>query len=158
MIFYSEIGQASLTSMLVAPAPPPPPPPPPPPAAVVKVVKVQPRTFDPTFRAPKTIPKQVAVIVEAELPPTINEVQTTGVIGGVGVPGGQVGGVLAGIPPPPKAEPPPPPPKPEPPKGPQRISSGVSRGNLLKQVKPVYSRDCETGARAGHRASECDDR
>jgi len=139
LVFYSEIGQASLTSMLVAPAPPPPPPPPPPPAQVIKVVKVAPRQFDTTLHAPKTIPKQVAIIVEAELPPAVGDVQPVGVVGGFGPSTGVPGGVLGGIPPPPKQEaPPPPPPKPEPPKGPQRVSSGVIKGNLLNQVKPNY--------------------
>src|SRR3954470_6273195 len=62
LIFTDVLPQASLTSMLVAPAPPPPPPPPPPPQ-VVKVVKVAPRQFvSNQLIAPKTIPKQVAII------------------------------------------------------------------------------------------------
>jgi len=104
LVFYSEIGQTTLTSMLVAPAPPPPPPPPPPPAQVIKVVKVAPRQFDTTLHAPKTIPKQVAVIVEAELPPAVGDVQPVGVVGGFGPSTGVPGGVLGGIPPPPKVE------------------------------------------------------
>jgi periplasmic protein TonB len=108
LIFTDVLPQASLTSMLVAPAPPPPPPPPPPPQ-VVKVVKVAPRQFvSGQLTAPKTIPKTVAIITEAELPPATNDV-VVGVVGGVGAPTGAPGGVLGGIPPPP---PPPPPPRP----------------------------------------------
>ncbi len=142
MIFYDVIPGAQLTSTLVAPAPPPPPPPPPPPMQQVKVVKVAPRQFDAgRLVAPKVIPKQVAIIEEAELPPAASDVSVVaGVIGGVGPATGAPGGVLGGVAPPPPP-PPPPPPKPvEAPKpvGPQRVSSGVSKGLLVKQVRPNY--------------------
>ena len=93
LIYTGSLPKTELTSFLVAP-PPPPPPPPPPAAAPVKVVKVVPRQFDAgRLMAPKTIPKEIAVIKEEELPPMAG---TPGVVGGVpgGVPGGAPGGVL----------------------------------------------------------------
>ena len=98
LIFTDVLPKAQLASLMIAPAPPPPPPPPPPPAAPVKVIKVAPRQFDAgRLMAPKEIPKEVANIVEAELPPSVG---TGGVVGGVpgGVPGGVSGGI-GGIPP-----------------------------------------------------------
>jgi protein TonB len=86
------------------------------------------------LHAPKTIPKDVKMIREEELPPP-----SAGVVGGVagGVPGGQTGGILGGmiggI-----APPPPPPPKKEAPKGPARIGGNVMAANLIRQVKPTY--------------------
>ena len=65
-------------------------------AAPVKVVKVAPRQFDAgRLMAPKTIPKEIAMIKEDEMPP----VAAAGVVGGVpgGVPGGTPGGVIGGI-------------------------------------------------------------
>src|SRR5512132_2606187 len=83
LIYTDSLPRTQLTSFLVAP-PPPPPPPPPPAAAPVKVVKVIPRQFDAgRLMAPKTIPKEIAVIKEEELPPVSGAV---GVVGGV--PGG----------------------------------------------------------------------
>ena len=88
--------------------------------------------------APKTVPKQVAMIVEEDTPMAV------GVIGGVpgGIPGGSAGGVLGGIisslpaaaPPPP----PPPAPKPKPPAAPIRVGGNVQQANLIRQPKPVY--------------------
>ncbi len=99
LIFTDVLPKAQLVSLLQAPAPPPPPPPPPPPTPV-KVVKVPPRQFDAgKLMAPKEIPKQVATIVEAELPPSVNNVAVV-----VGVPGGVPGGNsigLSGLAPPP---------------------------------------------------------
>jgi periplasmic protein TonB len=140
LIFTDVLPKAQLASLLIAPAPPPPPPPPPPPATVVKVVKVAPRQFDGNrLTAPKEIPKEVAMITEEALPPTM----ATGVVGGVpgGVPGGIPGGVIGGIggaaPPPP---PPPPPPPKEPPKDnkPRAIGGNVMQANRIKIVTPSY--------------------
>ena len=134
LIYFDQIQGGQLNSMLVAPAPPPPPPPPPPPQAV-KPVKVIPRQMDlNVLRAPKTIPKDVKMIREEELPPP-----SSGVVGGVagGVPGGStgiLGGIMGGI----GAAPPPPPPKKEAPKGPQRVGGNVMAANLIRQVKPTY--------------------
>lgn len=142
LIFTDSLPKTQLTSFLVAP--PPPPPPPPPPAAVqqVKPVKVVKRQFDMgVLTAPKEIPKDVAVIVEDEMPPPGAGV---GVVGGVagGVPGGTMGGVIGGIiGGVPSAAPPPPPPaeKPKPPT-PSRIRVGgnVQEAKILNRVQPVY--------------------
>lgn len=139
MIYFDALPATQLTSFLVAP-PPPPPPPPPPAAAPVKMVKVIPRQFDAgRLMAPKTIPKEVRMIKEEELPPP-----TTGVVGGVsgGIPGGTAGGVIGGIigSVPTAAPPPPPPVKVEKPATPQRIRVGgqVQQANLIRQIKPVY--------------------
>jgi len=143
MIYFDALPKSQLTSFLVAP-PPPPPPPPPPAAAPVKVVKVIPRQFDAgRLMAPKTIPKEIAVIKEEELPPPTAGV---GVVGGVpgGVPGGTPGGVIGGIigSVPTAAPPPPPPPKADAPKPatPQRIRVGgnVQAAKIVRQPKPIY--------------------
>ena len=92
LIFTDVLPKAQLVSLLQAPAPPPPPPPPPPPTPV-KVVKVPPRQFDAgKLMAPKEIPKHVATIVEAELPPSVSNVAVV-----VGVPGGVPGGAIGGL-------------------------------------------------------------
>jgi len=137
LVYYDALPRTQLTSFLVAP--PPPPPPPPPPAAIApKVVKIIPRQFDAgRLMAPKSIPKQIAQIVEEELPPTS---AGGGVIGGIpgGVPGGS-GGVISGIIN--SMAPPPPPPKlVEKPKEMQRIRVGgnVQQANLIRKVQPVY--------------------
>jgi protein TonB len=111
----------------------------------VKVVKVIPRQFDAgRLLAPKSIPKEIAVIKEDELPPPVSA--AAGVVGGVpgGVPGGSMGGVLGGIigATPTAAPPPPPPPVKEAPKPvtPQRIRVGgnVQAARLINQPKPPY--------------------
>jgi protein TonB len=144
MIYFDALPKGQLTSFLVAP-PPPPPPPPPPAAAPVKVVKVIPRQFDAgRLMAPKTVPKEISVIKEEELPPPTSG--AVGVVGGVpgGVPGGTPGGVIGGIigSVPSAAPPPPPPPvKVEEKKAaPQRIRVGgnVQQALLMKQPKPIY--------------------
>jgi periplasmic protein TonB len=91
--------------------------------------------------APKTIPKDIAMIKEEELPPP----SSAGVQGGVpgGVPGGTSGGVIGGIiGSVPTAAPPPPPKKEEPPKpkAPERIRVGgnVQAANLVRKVTPSY--------------------
>lgn len=93
--------------------------------------------------APKVIPKDIAMIKEEELPPSMPSV---GVVGGVpgGVPGGAPGGVIGGIigSVPTAAPPPPPPPvkKVEKPPTPQRIRVGgnVQSAKLIRQPKPAY--------------------
>ena len=79
-------------------APPPPPPPPPAPAVVqVKVAPVH-RVFENVGKliAPTMIPKTIADIKEAPLPP---DFEGGGVAGGVpgGVAGGSMGGVIGGV-------------------------------------------------------------
>jgi periplasmic protein TonB len=103
---------------------------------------VIPRQFDAgRLMAPKTIPKDIAMIKEEELPPP----SSAGVQGGVpgGVPGGTSGGVIGGIiGSVPTAAPPPPPKKEEPPtpKAPERIRVGgnVQAANLVRKVTPTY--------------------
>ena len=107
---------------------PPPPPPPPPSAKPIqrmvrrKVLQIQAGKL----RAPKAIPKKVAVIDDEDL---------GGVAFGVpgGVPGGQIGGVmggvLGGIP---SFAPPPPPQKPI------RVSSGVQGAKVIRKINPTY--------------------
>jgi periplasmic protein TonB len=144
-LIYTEVLPATtLTSFLVAPPPPPPPPPPPAAAPPVKVVKVIPRQFDAgRLMAPKSVPKEIAVIKEDELPPPSSGV--TGVVGGVGsgVAGGQVGGVLGGIiggipspaPPPP---PPPPPQKKEPTVQRIKVGGNVQGAMIIRKTPPMY--------------------
>jgi protein TonB len=87
--------------------------------------------------APKTIPKDIAMIKEDELPPPSAGV---GVVGGVagGMAGGQINGVLGGIigSVPTAAPPPPPPPKAAPTR--IRVGGNVQAANLIHQVKPSY--------------------
>ncbi|HXZ12232.1 MAG TPA: energy transducer TonB [Candidatus Sulfotelmatobacter sp.] len=76
-----------------------PPPPPPPAAPAPRVVRVAPKArFLQAGRltSPVSIPKEIAIIKEAPLPP---DTSGGGVVGGVpgGIPGGQYGGVLGGI-------------------------------------------------------------
>ena len=137
MIYFDVLPAATLQSVFVAP-PPPPPPPPPPAQAPKVVVHVIPRQFDAgRLMAPKSIPRDIAMIKEDELPPPSAGV---GVVGGVagGMAGGQINGVLGGIigSVPTAAPPPPPPPK-------QvisriRVGGNVQAANLIHQVRPVY--------------------
>ena len=141
LIYTDTLPKATLTSFLVAPPPPPPPPPPPQPVAQVKVVKVAPRQFDAgRLMAPKSIPKDIAMIKEEDLPPPS---ASGGVVGGVpgGVPGGAAGGVIGGIiGSVPMAAPPPPPPPVKEVKQVQRIRVGgnVQAANLIRKVTPQY--------------------
>ncbi len=131
LIYTEALPKQQLMTFLVAP--PPPPPPPPPPAAVpIKVVKVQTDMVNGQLRTPTKIPQKVAMIKEEEAPPMAS---TAGVVGGVpgGVPGGQLGGVIGGI----VSSTPVAVPKIATPQR-VRVSQGVSQGNLINQVKPIY--------------------
>jgi periplasmic protein TonB len=137
MIYFDVLPKTTLTSFLVAPPPPPPPPPPPQPVAAVKVVKVIPRQFDAgRLMAPKSIPKDIAVIKEEELPPPSSSV---GVVGGMagGMAGGVLGGIIGSVP---MAAPPPPPPPVKQAAAVQRIRVGgnVQQAKLVRQPKPAY--------------------
>ena len=141
MIYFDVLPAATLTSFLVAPPPPPPPPPPPAAAPVVTHVRVIPRQFDAgRLMAPKSIPKDIAVIKEDELPPSTG----VGVVGGIpgGVAGGSLGGVLGGIlnTASTLAPPPPPPKKAEAPPPPRRVQIGgnVQAALLIYGPKPNY--------------------
>lgn len=95
LYFTQTINLKEFTSTLLV-APPPPPPPPPAPAKLVKVSAPK-RVFttDGRLLAPTVIPKNIAIIKEAPIPPEA----LGGVEGGVpgGVPGGQLGGVIGGV-------------------------------------------------------------
>jgi len=144
LIYTEVLPTASLMSSLVAPPPPPPPPPPPAAAQPVKVVKVIPRQFDAgKLMAPKTVPKDIAIIKEDDVPPPSSGV--VGVVGGIGgvaggVPGA-LGDVMNSIP---NAAPPPPPPPPPPAvkkeAPPQRIRVGgaVIAASIIRKTSPVY--------------------
>ena len=132
LIYTEALHKAQLMTFLVAP--PPPPPPPPPPAAPVQAVKiVQTDIENGQLRTPTKIPQKVAMIKEEDAPPPVSNMG--GVVGGVpgGVPGGQMGGVIGGIlsssslTAPRIATP-------------QRVrlSQGVTEGNLLNKVTPLY--------------------
>jgi protein TonB len=141
LIYTDTLPSTQLTSFLTAP-PPPPPPPPPPAAAPVKAVRVIPRQFDAgRLMAPKSIPKEIAMIKEEEMPPPS---AGGGVVGGIGggmaggMPGGVIGGIISNIP---LAAPPPPPAvKAAAPAAPQRIRVGgnVQEARLSKKVIPTY--------------------
>ena len=136
MIYYESISGAALSSSLVAPPPPPPPPPPPAPVQVVKV-KIVPKQFNANMlQAPKTIPKEIAMIKEEEMP----SAGVGGVPGGIpgGVPGGVTGGLLSAIPGPPPPKPKEDPPKPKAPLVPIRVGGNVQSAKLIRQPKPSY--------------------
>jgi protein TonB len=133
LIYTEALPKQQLMTFLVAP-PPPPPPPPPPAAMPVKTVKVvQTDIVNGQLRTPTKIPQKVAMIKEEEAPPPMTT--TAGVVGGVpgGVPGGQLGGVIGGI----VSSTPVAVPKIATPQR-VRVSQGVSQGNLINQVRPVY--------------------
>ncbi len=139
LLDYYELPATELMTFLVAP-PPPPPPPPPPSEAVIK--KIIPREFDSgQLTQPTAIPDKVAIIKEADIPPSAT---IAGVIGGVpgGMVGGTVGGVIGGIisNAPIVAPPPPPPPVKKVKATPKRIRVGgsVQKARLAKRVPPVY--------------------
>jgi protein TonB len=78
---------------------PPPPAPPPAAAPVEKIVRTLPKERfmkGGRLTTPVVIPREIAVLKEAPIPPDMSGM---GVVGGIpgGIPGGQVGGVLGGI-------------------------------------------------------------
>jgi TonB family protein len=83
---------------------------------------------------PPAIPKQVAMLKEAPLPP---EPQSGGVFGGVpgGVTGGAIGGILEGIKAP---EAPPLPPHPSAARGPVPVGGNVRPPRIIYQANPEY--------------------
>jgi protein TonB len=143
LIYTDTLPRTQLSSFLVAPPPPPPPPPPPAAPTPVKVVKIIPRQFDAgKLMAPKVIPKDIAMIKEEELPPSMGAGVVGGVAGGIpgGTPGGIIGGIIGGVQ---MGGPPPPPPpvkKEEKPATPKSIRVGgqVMAAKLIRQPKPVY--------------------
>lgn len=120
-----EMSQIAIAGAIAIPpelipqgAPPPPPPPPP---------KTQPLESPGDAKAP------AEGLVEPMKIPGEAEGVSGGVVGGVpgGVPGGVAGGVIGGVPPPPPA-------RKEAAPSRVRIGPGVTEGNLLHKVDPVY--------------------
>jgi protein TonB len=130
LLYTEALPKQELLGFLVAP-PPPPPPPPPPSAAPVKVIRRVTQMEAGKLRAPKKIPKEIAIVKDEPIPEGM-----VGVVGGVpgGVPGGQMGGVLGGVLGGVVA---PPPPAPEAPKR-IRVSTGVQEAKLTNRVTPIY--------------------
>lgn len=137
LLVTPALPKTLLSTLLVAP-PPPAAPPPPPAATPVKIVKPTARLIEAgKLMAPKSIPKQVNIIKEEEMPPDVGAATVTGGVVG-GVPGGQIGGVLGGIiGGSSTAAPPPPPPKEV---VPTRIQQGgnVQMASIINRVQPIY--------------------
>jgi periplasmic protein TonB len=139
LYFTDTINLKQLESTFLVAPPPPPPPPPAPTAVVVRAAPVR-RVFENAGKliAPIVIPKSVADIKEAPLPPDMN---AGGVAGGVpgGVAGGSMGGVIGGViggintavPMVLLA------PK-EKPRAPIRVGGRVKEPRLISRVDPVY--------------------
>jgi len=139
LLVTPALPKTLLSSMLLAPPPPAAAAPPPPPQQV-RIVKPQARLIEQgKLVAPRSIPKQVNLIKEEELPPDVPTAMgsTGGVVGGV--PGGTAGGVLGGIigGSSTVAPPPPPPPKEV---TPTRIQQGgdVQEAMVINKVMPIY--------------------
>jgi periplasmic protein TonB len=125
LIYTEALPKAMLSTLLVAP--PPPPPPPPPPQPIKTIIKPVARLIQSgKLMQPHSIPHEVAVFKEAELPPDV--INNAGATGGVfgGIPGQGMGTAMA-----------PPPPKPT---APQRVKQGgnVTAASILNQTRPVY--------------------
>ncbi|MGA7794899.1 MAG: TonB family protein [Candidatus Acidiferrales bacterium] len=125
LIYTEALPKAMLSTLLIAP--PPPPPPPPPPQPVKTIVKPVARLIQSgKLMQPHSIPHEVAVFKEAELPPDV--INNAGPTGGVfgGIPG--QGMVAAVAPPPPK------------PAAPSRIKQGgnVTAASIINQTRPLY--------------------
>jgi protein TonB len=130
LVYTQELPKTQLVTMLMAP--PPPPPPPPPPQAAAPKVQVHRVSVQEMMRAPTVIPKQIAQIKEAPLPPQ----ESGGAVGGVagGMPGGLVGGVIGGLI---GSSAPPPPPKPAAPKR-IRVGGQVEAAKVIFGPQPEY--------------------
>lgn len=124
------------STFLVAPPPPPPPPP-----AAPTVVKVMPahKVFENAGKlvAPSVIPKTIAEIKEAPLPPDAIDGVAGGVPGGVagGSMGGVIGGVIGGVS---TAAPAPIAPKDNRPKAPVRVGGRVREPKPVVRMEPAY--------------------
>ena len=140
LYFTESLDLKQFTSTFLAAPPPPPPPPPAPAAVVVRAAPVR-RVFESSGRliAPTVVPREVAMIKEAPLPPDV--IGAGGVPGGVpgGVAGGSIGGVLGGViggtgvvPAAPIA------PKEKGPRAPVRVGGRVKAPQLVHRVDPVY--------------------
>jgi len=141
LLVTPALPKSLLQSTLLAPPPPAAPPPPPQQVQVVKIQKPQVRMIEQgRLTAPKSIPKEVKLVKEEDLPPDVpsTSVSTGGVVGGVpgGITGGVMGGIIGGSS---SVAPPPPPPKEV---TPTRIPVGgdVQKSKLINQILPVYPR------------------
>jgi protein TonB len=137
-LLVTPVLPKTLLSTMLATPPPPAAPPPPPPATPVVHVKPTAHLIEAgRLLAPKSIPKQVNIIKEEEIPPDLGSSTVAGGVVG-GVPGGQIGGVLRGIiGGSSTAAPPPPPPKEV---VPTRVTRGgdVQMASILNRVQPIY--------------------
>jgi len=131
LVYTQELPKTQLVTMLMAP--PPPPPPPPPPQAAAPKVQVHRVTVQEMMRAPTVIPKAIAQIKEAPLPPEEQGAALGGVQGGVqgGLMGGVIGGLIG------SSAPPPPPPKPAAPKR-IRVGGQVEAAKVIFGPQPEY--------------------
>jgi periplasmic protein TonB len=138
LLYTQVLPKEQVVTLLVAPPPPPPPPPPAAPPTHMKEVRVASDIVNGQLLTPSRIPNKILMTKEAEAPPPA---LPGGVVGGVpgGIPGGQLGGVIGGmlssISRPvavPKLY--------KPVAVPQRVrvSQGVTRGLLIRQVQPTY--------------------
>ena len=131
LLYTEALPTHELLGFLVAPPPPPPPPPPAAAQPIQRIIRRVTQMEAGKLRAPKTIPKEIAIVKDEPIPEGM-----VGVVGGVpgGVPGGQMGGVLGGVL---GGLTGPAPPKPEAPKR-IRVSTGVQEAKLTNRVTPVY--------------------
>jgi len=130
LLYPDKLPKTAMMAMLITPLPPVPASSSPPRVQVERSVKTAP-TFD-RMAAPKQIPTKIEIVKEDPPPPL-------GVVGmGMdanshgNVPGLIVGATGPGAAPVPVVV------KVEPPKGPQRVSSGVMIGQLLTKTTPTY--------------------
>ena len=124
------LPRSAMTAMLITPLPPVPASSSPPHVEVQKSIKTTP-AFDP-MTAPKQIPTKIEIVKE-DPPPQLG-VAGTGMDANAhgGIAGLVMGGTGSGAAPVPVVV------KVEPPKGPQRVSSGVMIGQLLSKTTPIY--------------------
>ncbi|HKV78696.1 MAG TPA: energy transducer TonB [Candidatus Sulfotelmatobacter sp.] len=134
LLYTQVLPKEQVVTMLVAPPPPPPPPPAAPPTPV-KEARVVSDIVNGQLRTPSRIPDKVLMIKEPAIPPPAS---AGGVVGGVpgGVPGGQLGGMIGGIIG--SISHPVAIPKLYKSIARVRISQGVVRGLLVRQVQPTY--------------------
>ncbi len=132
--FTDALPKQQLLTFLIAP-PPPPPPAAAPEAAAHAVQRVTSEVMNGSLRSPTKIPTKVQIIHEEEAP-----LISGGIVGGVpgGIPGGQLGGVIGGILSSTSSVAMVPKLSSQAASQRLRISQGVTRGQLLEKVEPVY--------------------
>jgi len=139
LYFTDTLDLRQFTSTFLAAPPPPPPPPPAPAAVVVRAAPVH-RVFESAGKlvAPTVVPREIAMIKEAPLPPDLEG--AGGVPGGVpgGVAGGSMGGVLGGVIGGTGTVAAPLAPKETKPRAPVRVGGRVKEPRLIHRVEPIY--------------------